>query len=39
MDALDWVERVPDRLRDLHPMIGRADSLFEDAAEAPTCRC
>ena len=33
-EALEWVERVRGRLYDFHQMIGRADFLFEDAAEA-----
>lgn len=33
-EALEWVERVRGRLYDLHQMLGRADFLFEDAADA-----
>jgi hypothetical protein len=33
-EALEWVERLRGRLYDFHQMIGRADFLFEDAAEA-----
>lgn len=31
-EALEWVERARGRLYDLHQLIGRADFLFEDAA-------
>ena len=33
-EALAWVERARGRLYDLHQMIGRADFLLEDAADA-----
>lgn len=33
-EALEWVERVRGRLFDFHQMMGRADFLFEDAADA-----
>jgi hypothetical protein len=32
-EALEWVERARGRLYDLHQMIGRADFLFEEAAD------
>jgi hypothetical protein len=32
-EALEWVERARGRLYDFHQMIGRADLLFEEAAE------
>ena len=31
-EALEWVERARGRLYDLHQLIGRADFIFEDAA-------
>ena len=33
-EALEWVERLRGRLYDFHQMLGRADFLFGDAAEA-----
>ena len=33
-EALEWVERVRGRLFDFHQMMGRADFLFGDAADA-----
>ena len=33
-EAFEWVERVRGRLFDFHQMMGRADFLFEDAADA-----
>jgi hypothetical protein len=33
-EALEWVERARGRLYDFHQMMGRADFLMEDAAEA-----
>jgi len=33
-EALEWVERARGRLYDLHQLIGRADFLFEEAADA-----
>ena len=33
-EALEWVERARGRLFDFHQMMGRADFLFEDAADA-----
>ena len=33
-EALEWIERVRGRLFDFHQMMGRADFLFEDAADA-----
>lgn len=33
-EALEWVERARGRLYDFHQLIGRADFLFEAAAEA-----
>src|SRR5687768_1728569 len=33
-EALEWVERARGRVYDLHQMIGRADFLFGDAADA-----
>ena len=33
-EALEWVERCRGRLYDFHQMMGRADFLFEDAADA-----
>jgi hypothetical protein len=32
-EALEWVERARGRLFDFHQLIGRADFLFEDAAD------
>ncbi|HET7574575.1 MAG TPA: hypothetical protein VFJ99_05620 [Solirubrobacterales bacterium] len=32
-EALEWVERARGRLYDLHQLIGRADFLFEEAAD------
>lgn len=33
-EALEWVERARGRLYDFHQMMGRADFLMEDAADA-----
>lgn len=33
-EALEWVERLRGRLYDVHQMMGRADFLFADAADA-----
>jgi hypothetical protein len=33
-EALEWVERARGRLYDFHQLIGRADALFEEAADA-----
>jgi hypothetical protein len=33
-EALEWVERARGRLYDFHQMMGRADFLFGDAADA-----
>ena len=33
-EALEWVERIRGRLYDFHQMMGRADFLFGDAADA-----
>jgi hypothetical protein len=33
-EALEWVERARGRLYDFHQMMGRADLLFGEAAEA-----
>jgi hypothetical protein len=33
-EALEWIERTRGRLFDFHQMIGRADFLFGDAADA-----
>lgn len=33
-EALQWIERARGRLFDLHQLVGRADFLFEDAADA-----
>src|SRR5688572_18882490 len=33
-EALEWVERARGRLYDFHQMMGRADLLMEDAADA-----
>ncbi len=33
-EALEWVERLRGRLYDFHQMMGRADFLFGDAADA-----
>lgn len=33
-EALEWVERLRGRLYDIHQMMGRADFLFGDAADA-----
>ena len=33
-EALEWIERVRGRLYDFHQMMGRADFLFGDAADA-----
>lgn len=33
-EALEWVERARGRLYDFHQLIGRADFLFEEAADA-----
>lgn len=33
-EALEWVERIRGRLFDFHQMMGRADFLFGDAADA-----
>jgi hypothetical protein len=33
-EALEWVERARGRLYDFHQMMGRADVLFGDAADA-----
>ena len=33
-EALEWVERARGRLYDFHQMIGHADALLDDAAEA-----
>ncbi len=33
-EAWEWVERIRGRLFDFHQMMGRADFLFEDAADA-----
>ena len=33
-EALEWVERARGRLYDFHQMMGRADLLFGDAADA-----
>lgn len=32
-EAMEWVERARGRLYDFHQLIGRADFLFEEAAE------
>jgi hypothetical protein len=32
-EALEWVERARGRLYDFHQLLGRADFLFEDAAD------
>jgi hypothetical protein len=32
-EALEWVERARGRLYDVHQLIGRADFLFEEAAD------
>ncbi len=32
-EALEWVERARGKLYDLHQLIGRADFLFEEAAD------
>jgi hypothetical protein len=31
-EALEWIERARGRLYDVHQLVGRADFLFEDAA-------
>lgn len=33
-EAMEWVERARGRLYDFHQLIGRADFLFEEAADA-----
>ena len=33
-EALEWIERARGRLYDFHQMMGRADFIFGDAAEA-----
>ena len=33
-EAFEWVERIRGRVFDVHQMMGRADFLFEDAADA-----
>lgn len=35
-EALEWVERARGRLYDFHQMLGHADELFADAADALT---
>ena len=32
-EALEWIERARGRLYDVHQLVGRADFLFEDAAD------
>lgn len=32
-EALEWIERARGRLYDMHQLVGRADLLFEDAAD------
>ncbi len=36
-EALEWVERARGRLYDCHQLVGRADFLFEEAADRLAC--